>query len=232
MEELKLYEVVRLKALEIENELKAINRWDPNPLDESKLINMEAFAANTMPFEQWIQFILLKRIHDTIADRDDFPASSMVGTYAVRVFDGDSETSQLQRLLYELDVIINNRDTEFKPKKKKIKKQAIPVVKFNEDEIPPVLVSLAKVLPAFHGEDLESQLQTFDNFLQALSPVARVGLRKLFETAALEQQSVESKQRILKAIESLVKGERLTVPYNHEDAMRKYQERHKKNFGL
>ena len=37
--------------------------------------------------------------------------------------------------------------------------------------IPAVLFDLADVLPQFQGADLESQLQTYDIFLEMLSPL-------------------------------------------------------------
>jgi uncharacterized protein YqcC (DUF446 family) len=71
---------------------------------------MGAFGSNTMAFEQWIQFILIPRIQQIVRDNDEFPSGSMLATYAVRAFDGDYDTSDLQKLLYDIDQLINSTD--------------------------------------------------------------------------------------------------------------------------
>jgi len=100
------YSLIDNKATEIESELKRINRWASTPLPPEKFENMGAFGSNTMTFEQWIQFILLQRIHQVIEAKGQFPSQSQVGTYAIRNYDGDSDADRLVQLLNELDDLI------------------------------------------------------------------------------------------------------------------------------
>ena len=100
------YSLIGNKATEIESELKRINRWEPAELPPEKFENMGAFGSNTMTFEQWIQFVLLQRIHQVIENKGQFPSQSQVGTYAIRNFDGDPDADNLVRLLNELDDLI------------------------------------------------------------------------------------------------------------------------------
>ena len=100
------YSLIGNKATEIESELKRINRWDPIELPPEKFEDMGAFGSNTMTFEQWIQFVLLQRIHQIIESKGQFPSQSQVGTYAIRNFDGDIDADNLVRLLNELDDLI------------------------------------------------------------------------------------------------------------------------------
>jgi len=46
------------------------------------------------------------------------------------------------------------------------------------------LFDLAEVLPTFSGADLESQLQTFDTFLERLPPAARDQVASILSGAA------------------------------------------------
>ena len=100
------YSLIANKATEIEVELKRINRWTTAELPPEKFENMGAFGSNTMTFEQWIQFVLLQRIHQVIESKGQFPSQSQVGTYAIRNFDGDPDADNLVRLLNELDDLI------------------------------------------------------------------------------------------------------------------------------
>ena len=79
-----IYVLASAKAKEIEAELKRLNRWSAEPLPSGKLENMGAFSSNTMAFEQWLQFILIPRIHAIVEEKGEFPKGSLllsVGLY-------------------------------------------------------------------------------------------------------------------------------------------------------
>lgn len=213
----------------IEKELKALNRWSDHNLPQEKFENMGAFGSNTMTFEQWIQFVLLPRLNEIIETKSDFPQSSMIATYAVKAFDGDYETIQLQRLLSELDALANGEDWDDLTK-------GIPEVEqekitLNSKEIPSVVYTVINLLPQFEDDDLESQLQTIDVFLQTLHASVRSKISSLMRDS-LNLKSVDPKvrERILKAAEAVAHGESAAASYNHEEAMKKYREEHLKNF--
>jgi uncharacterized protein YqcC (DUF446 family) len=222
-----LYRKVSSKASEIKAELKRLNRWQHEPMSADKFENMGAFGSNTMTYEQWIQFILLLRIQEIINERGEFPSDSNLSTYAVRAFDGDDETNHLKDLLYDLDQIINGTESEYyQPYAPSSTTQYNPKV----DSIPEVVFTLADLLPQFTGNDLESQLQTFDTFLDMLDTPNRLIVSDLFVNAAGKASDPVSKERILKASRDVAQGGRAAELYNHNEAMRKYQEDHKKNY--
>jgi len=103
-------------------------------------------------------------------------------------------------------------------------------IALGQTEIPPVLQSQADVLPQFSGADLESQLQTFDMFLAILSPTARLEVSDMLRRAAELTADAVSAKRIMKASLDVSIGLRAAEPYDHEAAMRAYQEQHRKNF--
>lgn len=214
-------------ALAIEMELKRLGRWQANPLPHEKLENMGAFGANTMAFEQWIQFILVVRLRQMARQELDFPDSSNLGAYAVRNMDSDDGAEHLMVLLSQVDEFIEGRHTS---------RTTVPVnpgtenVTLGSDIVPTVLVTLAGLLPQYEGGDLESQLQTFDTFIAILSPTARISIVDLLRKAASKTGNPTSRERINQAVTSIMAGGRAAEPYDHEAAMKKYQEEHRRNF--
>ncbi len=202
-----LHELVIAKAVEIKEELKRLNRWQSDPLPAEKFENMGAFGSNTMAFEQWIQFILIPRIQQIVQDNDEFPSGSMLATYAVRAFDGDYDTADLQNLLYDIDQLINSAEeyVSSSPGEKEIPIRS-DTVSIGDTTIPPVLYTLAELLPQFENEDLESQLQTFDTFLSILAPSARTTIRDLLQNAAEQSPHPASRLRLEDAAKSVGSG--------------------------
>src|SRR5207244_12645283 len=98
-------EVVEQKIDEIEQEMKRIGYWRNEPLPPEMYDFHRAFAMDTMPFSYWLQFIFIPRVRSIIAERGQFPTSSMVGAQAVREFDGDDEANHLVSLLSSFDAL-------------------------------------------------------------------------------------------------------------------------------
>lgn len=224
------YTKVSNKASEIEAELKRLNRWCAEPLQPEKFKDMGAFGSNTMTFEQWLQFILIPRIQAIVDEKGEFPSNSMLAPYAIRVFNGDPEAGKLHDLLYELDNLINEKNKSDAQIAHAENTPPTESVVYGGTEVPPVIYTLIEVLPQFEGDDLESQLQTYDTFLSFLSPSVRPTISKLLSEAAQKTTNESSKIRIQEASCSVAQGGRAAAPYNHEEAMRKYREEHKKSF--
>jgi uncharacterized protein YqcC (DUF446 family) len=198
-----IYQSASGKADEIEAELKRLNRWSQNPLPAEAFEDMGAFGSNTMSFENWLQFVLIPRIHEIVEEKGDFPAGSHLAPYAIRYFDGDYDADPLHELLYQLDQLINN-----KPLSNSIQ---APTVTMGDTTIPDALYSVAEVLPQFELNALESQLQTFDTFLRILSPTVRPAISALLMKAAIRTTQAECKKRIEQAANDVAEG-KFAVP--------------------
>jgi uncharacterized protein YqcC (DUF446 family) len=226
-----VYELVASKADELETELKRLGRWMENPLPDECFINMGAFGSNTMSFEQWLQFVLIPRIREIVEEKSDFPAGSNLAPYGVRYFDGDRSAEGLQDILYSLDQLINQKpESRVIHTAQQVSIPTPPTVSLGDTNIPSVLYSIAEVLPRFELKDLESQLQTFDTFLSILSPTVRPTISAMLKKAADQTIQPDCKKRIDQAAQDVADGKRAAPPYNHEEAMKKYREEHKKNF--
>lgn len=103
------YNVAASYADRIENELRALNAWQTEALPDAAYESEEAFFADTMTFYQWLQFVLLPRVRETIAGHGGFPRSSSVGAYAIRELDGQDEAGDLIQVLCEFDHWIEGR---------------------------------------------------------------------------------------------------------------------------
>ena len=103
-------------------------------------------------------------------------------------------------------------------------------VTLGQTDIPPALQQLADVLPRFSGADLESQLQTFDMFLDFLSPSVRPQVSTILGQAAERTADTASARRIMRAALEVGAGRRAAEPHDHEAAMRAYQAEHARNF--
>ena len=91
-------------ADEIEGEMRSIGMWQDQPLRREQLNFKQAFGMDTMTFTQWLQFVFLPRVRESVA-ANSFPGSSSVGAQAVREFDGHPQADRLITLLSEFDAL-------------------------------------------------------------------------------------------------------------------------------
>lgn len=80
--------------------------WQDKPLRPEQLNFKQAFAMDTMTFNQWLQFVFLPRVREAVA-ANQFPQGSSVGAQAVRELDGDPDADRLLTLLSEFDVLFD-----------------------------------------------------------------------------------------------------------------------------
>jgi uncharacterized protein YqcC (DUF446 family) len=102
-----LYAQAAAKIADLETEMNRIGYWSAEPLPDSAYDFREAFAMDTMAFGQWLQFIFVPRVKAIVEQHGAFPASSQVGTQAVREFDGSPQAARLVSLLCEFDGLFN-----------------------------------------------------------------------------------------------------------------------------
>lgn len=204
------YKTAGAIATQLQAELTRLQRWQDHSLPDEAFQDMGAFGSNTMSFEQWIQFILIPTIHEIIQEGGNFPADSQLATYAVRVWDGDHESGQLQTLLHQLDQLITEILSLEEP-------EPIDETSFQTNEmtettimgssvIPTVVYQLMEVLPGFEGQDLEDQLNNYDIFLSYLSPEVRPAIADMLWDAAQKCTNPLSKIRIERASLSVRAG--------------------------
>lgn len=97
-------QAVLSKLDQIETEMRRIHLWQENPLQAEQYDFRAAFAADTMSFSQWLQFIFIPSVKRAAAN-ESFPSKSQVSAMAVREFDGMGEASSLIAYLSEFDAL-------------------------------------------------------------------------------------------------------------------------------
>jgi uncharacterized protein YqcC (DUF446 family) len=99
------HETVERAIARIETELKRIGYWRNEPLPPEMYQFHQPFAMDTMPFSCWLQFVFIPRVTSIVAERGEFPPTSMVAAQAVREFDGVPETGELISALADFDAL-------------------------------------------------------------------------------------------------------------------------------
>lgn len=102
------YQIIAAHADRIEQELRALGAWQPDPLPAAAFQSRQAFFADTMTLYQWLQFVLLPRVREIIETRGELPPESSVGTYAIRELDGNDDAQPLILALSEFDEAVEN----------------------------------------------------------------------------------------------------------------------------
>jgi HAD superfamily hydrolase (TIGR01509 family) len=84
-------------------EMNACGLWNIAPPSPDALENMGPFGSSTMSFGQWLRHVFVPRVQSTLESDGPWPSQSMVGTQAIREFDGLDEYSNLVDRLCEFD---------------------------------------------------------------------------------------------------------------------------------
>lgn len=71
---------------ELEAELKQLSLWSAVPPDPHALASTSPFCCDTMPLENWLQFIFLPRIRALIAAERALPSAISVHPIAEEAF--------------------------------------------------------------------------------------------------------------------------------------------------
>jgi uncharacterized protein YqcC (DUF446 family) len=104
------HHVVEIALNTVEAEMKRIGMWQSKPLTPEQMNFSQAFAGDTMAFEQWLQFIFVPRVRSIIASKGKFPAHSQVSDQAFRewmMYDQRPEVEPLIALLRQFDALFN-----------------------------------------------------------------------------------------------------------------------------
>lgn len=88
--------------------MRRIGLWAAEPPPQEAFNFKAAFAMDTMPFANLLQFVFMPRVRQIVETGGDFPGDSQVGAQAVREFDGIDEAGELVSLLSDFDYFIKS----------------------------------------------------------------------------------------------------------------------------
>ena len=94
--------------LEVEASLRTCGKWDQSKPDASDLNSTIPFCMDTLKFEQWLQWIFLPRMKDTIEQTKPLPLQSGIFEYAEEcLHKDDPSTNALLKQLKRFDDLIS-----------------------------------------------------------------------------------------------------------------------------
>lgn len=89
--------------LQIEQELKETQLWQEEPIDPASLQSTEPFCCDTLKFEQWLQFVLIPKLHHMLALQQTLPTNASIAPMGEHLWQGDAQKLKLIELLQQLD---------------------------------------------------------------------------------------------------------------------------------
>jgi len=90
--------------LELERELRAQGLWAEEPPAPEHLASTTPFAADSLPIEEWLQWIFIPRIKELIESGAALPATCNISDYAEEAWkQALSDTDALMRILRVID---------------------------------------------------------------------------------------------------------------------------------
>lgn len=89
--------------LDIECELRRARLWQSETPSAEALASEEPFALDTLDFHQWLQFILLPRMHYLVTEKLPLPQSCAIFPVAEEVYKQQGEMRPLLVQLQRLD---------------------------------------------------------------------------------------------------------------------------------
>ncbi len=94
--------------LEVEANLRIHGKWDDQKPDANDLNSTIPFCMDTLSFEQWLQWIFLPRMKNTLEQTKPLPARSGIFEYAEDCLEkSDPSTTNLLKLLKRFDDLIS-----------------------------------------------------------------------------------------------------------------------------
>ena len=101
--------IVAVKLDAIEAEMKRVGMWQAEAPTAEQLDFQQAFGADKMAFEQWLQFVFILRVREIIAAHGRFPKGSQVADQAFREWKmwDRGEVDALLELLREFDAMFS-----------------------------------------------------------------------------------------------------------------------------
>nr|WP_220767361.1 YqcC family protein [Shewanella sp. MBTL60-007] len=94
----------------LEAELAQQGLLSLQPPSAEALASTAPFACDLMPFEQWLQFIFLPKLHYLLDEQLPLPSKIAVAPMAQHVWGEDAKHQHLIRILMDLDALLSQPD--------------------------------------------------------------------------------------------------------------------------
>jgi uncharacterized protein YqcC (DUF446 family) len=88
----------------LESEMKMLGLWSAESPPTKALESLEPFCVDTLSFSEWVQWVMIPRMHHLILTGQPLPTHSSITPMAEEDLKGlEHKTSQLRKLLHAFD---------------------------------------------------------------------------------------------------------------------------------
>lgn len=98
------HQQIRQHLFDVEQVMRALSIWQEQPPSRDAFDSVEPFSIDTMRPEQWLQWILLPRMHALLDQRAPLPERFVIAPYFEQAM---PQATRLLTLLSQLDDALN-----------------------------------------------------------------------------------------------------------------------------
>ncbi|WP_028117280.1 YqcC family protein [Ferrimonas senticii] len=102
--------LVQNSLTQIEQQLRQCGRWQTTPPSAEALASTAPFCCDSMPFEQWLQFVLLPRMQALLDSGAALPTAVAIAPMAEYVFGANPDCQTLIAHLAEFDRLLSGSE--------------------------------------------------------------------------------------------------------------------------
>jgi uncharacterized protein YqcC (DUF446 family) len=98
---------LRVLLESLESEMRRQGRWEQESPPAEALRSTEPFAVDTLTFDQWLQWILLPRMHELLVRQLPLPANCAIQPMAEEVYgEQDPTCRRIVMIVGEIDALL------------------------------------------------------------------------------------------------------------------------------
>lgn len=95
----------------LEAEMRRQDRWEARPPPSEALHSVVPFAVDTLSFDQWLQWILLPRLHELLVRQLPLPTNCAIEPMAEEVYGPDDPAgARIVAILGDIDALLTDRE--------------------------------------------------------------------------------------------------------------------------
>lgn len=98
-----IYLITKHLLTELERHLVASHKWQNTPLDTHQLNSSAPFSCDVMPFENWLQFIFIPKMHVLVEAKQALPSDMQLLPMAEQSWTGEGGLEPLFAVLEQFD---------------------------------------------------------------------------------------------------------------------------------
>ncbi|MEX0584495.1 MAG: YqcC family protein [Natronospirillum sp.] len=99
-------EYIQTLLQDLQEELTTQGLWTASPPDPDALDSTEPFCVDTLPLEQWLQFVFLGRMTAILEQGAPLPETCAIEPYAQKQFSARHNARTMLRIIGKLDIMI------------------------------------------------------------------------------------------------------------------------------